>query len=65
MWSLLIVFVLIAYIATVTRLSYHLGLTKTDNAKRAALIGFIVSFLPPLALIYLVVLLFKEDVGVI
>lgn len=42
-------------------LSYKLGVNKTENPKRAAIIGFLLAFLPPLALIYLVILLLKND----
>ena len=53
------------FIGTVTVVSYKLGERKTENPKMAALTGFLLAFLPPLALIYLAVLVFKEDVSVV
>ena len=53
------------YVSAVTLVSYKLGLTKTENPKVAAIIGFFASFFPPLALIYLAVLLFKEEVSLV
>lgn len=65
MWSLLIVITVVVFVVTVTRVSYVLGTTKTENAKVAAVIGLVLCLLPPLALIYLVVLTFKEDASVV
>lgn len=65
MYSLIILILGIAFIVAVTTISYKLGLSKTENAKLAAGIGFLLSFLPPLALIYLAVLVFKEEVGTV
>ena len=52
MWAYIVVALVVVYIAVVTWGSYKLGVAKTDNPKRAAMIGFFLSFLPPLALIY-------------
>ncbi len=65
MWNGLLVTAFVLFAATVTLISYRLGLTKSDNARVAALIGFLLSFLPPLALIYLVVLSLKEDAATV
>lgn len=65
MWSLIIVSMSILFVSVVTWLSYFLGKTKSDNAKVAGAIGFFLSFLPPLALIYLVILSLKEDVDTV
>lgn len=65
MWSLIIVSMSVLFVAVVTWLSYFLGKTKADNAMTAGTIGFFLSFLPPLALIYLVILSLKEDTGTV
>ena len=65
MFALIIALVVIAFVLAVTLTSYKLGKTKTENPKLAAMTGFLLCFLPPLALIYLVVLLFKEDAATV
>jgi Na+-driven multidrug efflux pump len=65
MWNVILVGAFALFAATVTLVSYRLGLTKTDNARVAGLIGFLLSFLPPLALIYLVVLALKQDTAIV
>jgi len=65
MFALIIVFAAVAFILAVTLTSYKLGKTKTENPKLAAMTGFFLAFLPPLALIYLVVLLFKDDAATV
>lgn len=57
--------VALIYITCVTVLSYKLGMNKTENAKRAGIIGFLLSFIPPLALIYIAVLLLKQDSDIV
>ncbi len=53
------------YLVFVVGVSYRLGTYKTENATKAAMLGFVLSFLPPLALIYLIVLFLKEDVAIV
>ncbi|WP_286233102.1 hypothetical protein [Thalassotalea sediminis] len=65
MWIILIAAIYLLYLTFIIGVSYRLGTYKTDNAKRAAILGFVLSFLPPLALIYLVVLFLKEDVAIV
>ncbi len=65
MYSLLVGLASLAFLITVTVISYRLGQTKTDNPQKAAIIGFFTAFFPPLALIYLIVLLLKEDASVV
>jgi hypothetical protein len=65
MWSLILVSAFLLFATAVTLISYRLGLTKTDSARAAALIGLLLSFLPPLALIYLAFLSLKEDVAIV
>jgi len=42
-------------------LSYYLGKRKTSNPKVATIIGILLCITPPLNLVYLVVLLLKND----
>jgi F0F1-type ATP synthase assembly protein I len=44
-------------------LCYHLGKRKTNTPKMAAIIGVLLSFAPPLNLIYLAVLVLKNDLN--
>lgn len=44
-------------------LSYYLGKRKTNTPKMATLVGIILSFIPPLGLIYLAVLVLKNDIN--
>ncbi|RUO68751.1 hypothetical protein [Idiomarina ramblicola] len=59
--SMYVVFILVPLFAI---LSYYLGKRKTQTPKLATLIGFILAFIPPLALIYIAVLVIKDDVQV-
>ena len=65
MFALLILLIVCLFAAFVTTCAYRLGQTKTNNPRAAAFIGFFLSFLPPFALIYLVVLLLKNDVDIV
>jgi hypothetical protein len=65
MFVLLLLLLFVAFAGAVTWCSYKLGKTKTENPKMAAIIGFCTSFFPPLALIYLVVLLLKDDAAIV
>jgi len=65
MFATLIIVLGIAFITAVTWASYTLGKTKTENARVAGIIGFMLCFIPPFALIYLVVLLVKPEVDVV
>ncbi|MDC8831364.1 hypothetical protein [Alteromonas gilva] len=47
----------------VARVSYYLGKRKTETPKLVAAIGFFSVMIPPLALIYLMVLVFKKDIN--
>lgn len=44
-------------------LSYYLGKRKTSTPKMATSIGILLSFLPPLGLIYLAILVLKNDIN--
>lgn len=65
MYSVFIVLAAIAFFSFVTFYSYKLGKTKTENPRTSAMIGFFLCFFPPFALIYLVVLLLKEDAAIV
>lgn len=49
------------FIATVTWVSYELGDVKRLNPKLSGCIGFVLSFLPPVALIYIAFLALREN----
>lgn len=65
MYLLLAITLVALYLTVVTMLSYKLGVNKTEDPKRAAIIGFLLAFLPPLAFIYLVFLLLKDDSDIV
>lgn len=65
MFALILPLLAICFIIVVTGASYRLGKEKTHNAKMAAAVGFILSFFPPFAVIYLAVLVFREDVDIV
>lgn len=44
-------------------LSFYLGKRKTNSPKLAALIGVLLSLIPPLGFIYLAVLVLKDDIN--
>lgn len=43
-------------------LSYYLGKRKTSSPKIATLIGVVLCIIPPLNLVYLIVLMLKDEV---
>lgn len=65
MYLLLVTVLVLVYLGVVTYLSRRLARHKTNDPNKATVIGFLLAFLPPLALIYLVVLLLKQDVDVV
>jgi hypothetical protein len=64
MFALILPLFFVAFVISVTWVSYKLGTTKSNNAKLCAIFGFVLAFLPPLAVIYLVVLLLKNDTSI-
>lgn len=46
----------------VVSLSYYLGIRKTTTPKITALIGLVLSLIPPLAWIFVIVLVLKNDI---
>ena len=61
MFAFLFIVACVVFISTITWLSYKLGETKTNSAKGSCALGFLLSFLPPLALVYIGLLAFKDD----
>jgi Na+-driven multidrug efflux pump len=55
-------FILLSVIV-ISGLSYYLGKRKTQNVKTTTFIGFLLSFMPPLGLIFVAVLVLKNDVS--
>ncbi len=55
-------FLLFVFIIFATVTSFILGKRKTSSPKIAACIGAMLGFVPPLALVYLVVLMFRADI---
>jgi hypothetical protein len=53
--------IIVISVIVVAALCYHLGKRKTNTPKMAAFIGALLSFAPPLNLIYLAVLVLKND----
>lgn len=58
-WVFFLLFVFIIF-AAVT--SFILGKRKTSSPRIAACIGAMLGLVPPLALVYLVILMFREDI---
>ncbi len=65
MWLVFVIIGFMAFAGLMAGLSYLLGRTKTDNPRMAAMIGLLLSFIPPFALVYLVILALKEEVGTV
>ena len=58
----LIFYSLILFVPLVGFLSFYLGKRKTTSPKVIALVGAVLSIVPPLGLIYLGALALKEDI---
>lgn len=54
--------IMFVFVLFVGALSYYLGRRKTQTPVIAALLGVVLSLIPPFGLVYLVVLLLKKDV---
>ena len=54
--------VIAAWIVIATVLTFFLAKRKTQTPIIATVIGFILSFIPPVSMIYLIVLVLKNDV---
>jgi hypothetical protein len=57
--------IFILFLIFVTCSAYRLGKNKTENAKTAAMIAFALAFFPPFALVYLLILLLKNDSSIV
>ena len=59
-----IIFISVIVIVIVTSvLSYYLGKRKTSTPKIATFIGVLLAFIPPLGLIYIAILVLKNDIN--
>lgn len=65
MWTLIVVVLCLLFVLTVTWLSYSLGRRKTKNPLASGVVGFLLSLVPPLGLIYLMMLFLKDEVPTI
>jgi hypothetical protein len=65
MWIIMIAIMCLLFVSTVTWLSYYLGCSKTENPVASGVIGFLLSFVPPLGLIYLIILSLKDEVATV
>lgn len=61
MFVFLFVVSCIVFISTISWLSYKLAETRSKNPSVYAVIGFLLSFLPPVALIFIAALAFKDE----
>jgi hypothetical protein len=55
--------IMFIFVLFVGALSYYLGRRKTQTPVLAALLGVVLSLMPPFALVYLIVLVLKKDVN--
>lgn len=53
----------IFFVLVIGWLSYYLARRKTNTPVIAGIVGALLAFIPPLALIYLAVLVFKKDIA--
>ena len=53
---------LAVWVVFATVLTYILVKKKTETPMIATMIGFVLSFLPPISIIYLIVLVLKNDI---
>lgn len=60
--EIIIIFVIIIFAIVIGNLSYSLGKRKTNRPKIIAIVGILLSLIPPLALIYLAILALKKDI---
>ncbi|MDP5040124.1 MAG: hypothetical protein NWQ26_04555 [Paraglaciecola sp.] len=61
MFSVVLGVLFAMFVVAVTWVSYKIATTKFNNPVWCAIAGFILAFLPPIALIYLIILLRKDD----
>jgi hypothetical protein len=65
MYSIIFFIVFIVFLIFVTWTAYRLGQSKTETPRTAAMIGFALAFFPPFALVYLLILLLKNDPNIV
>ncbi len=59
--SVLVQFYLV-FVLLIGILSYYLGKRKTQTPKLTAFLGVLLAFVPPFALLYIIVLIIKNDI---
>ena len=59
--SVLVQFYLV-FVLLIGILSYYLGKRKTQTPKLTAFLGGLLAFVPPFALLYIIVLIIKNDI---
>lgn len=57
----LILLLLVMWVATITILSNDLAKRKTRSVKLVSITGFVLAFIPPIALLYVGVLALRKD----
>ncbi len=53
----------LAWVLIATILTYMLAKRKTETPILATIIGFIAAFIPPISIIYIIILVLKNDVA--
>jgi hypothetical protein len=56
-----LLFIIIVFGGFMASISLYLGRRKTETPILVSVIGFFTAFIPPIALIYLIILVFKRD----
>ncbi len=57
-----LMFLIVGLTTFMTIVSFYLGRRKTETPILVAVIGFFTAFIPPIAFIYLLILVFKRDI---
>jgi hypothetical protein len=61
MFVFLFVVACVIFVSTITWLSYKLAQTRTHRPKLFAVVGFCLAFVPPVALVFIAFLAFKDE----
>ena len=56
-----LLFLIIVFGGFMASISLYLGRRKTETPRLVSVIGFFTAFIPPIALIYLIILVLKRD----
>jgi len=55
--------VILAWVVIATILTYFLAKRKTQTPIMATVVGFLIAFIPPLSMIYIIALILKNDIN--